>query len=431
MGLAEFEPDDPDLAIPHGALQNGIREAPERYFAANHNGLITYRPAEPLGPKPARSLERKWKLALIASCVFHAAVALFFVLSTDEAVLMEGAEFSGIAFLGVGADQVKAGDISETEEPAVDVTMVTMLEARPVKTVEAETIPVEKAVEATDVETLEPVREPPVEQVSEAKAEPAQPAERTELEPVESKPAPAVSETVPEVLATDRVEQVEDNTVQKPAETLAAEPAETVEATQPESSQGSEATKTEQTESTKAEPSETKPVEPVEAKPVEKAAPQKPIKEAQKKAAEKQTAKPEKADAKPRKSGNGGQNQTNARRGQADGQEKGDSRQASRGGSKNGEVGNAAVSNYPGKVRSKLARIARSVRAKGRGEVVVAFAVGSNGGVRSARVARSSGVASVDKAALQAIRKASPFPPIPANAGRSTWEFSIPLAFMR
>jgi protein TonB len=431
MGLAEFEPDDPDLAIPHGALQNGIREAPERYFAANHNGLITYRPAEPLGPKPARSLERKWKLALIASCVFHAAVALFFVLSTDEAVLMEGAEFSGIAFLGDGADQVKAGDISETEEPAVDVTMVTMLEARPVKTVEAETIPVEKAVEATDVETLEPVREPPVEQVSEAKAEPAQPAERTELEPVESKPAPAVSETVPEVLATDRVEQVEDNTVQKPAETLAAEPAETVEATQPESSQGSEATKTEQTESTKAEPSETKPVEPVEAKPVEKAAPQKPIKEAQKKAAEKQTAKPEKADAKPRKSGNGGQNQTNARRGQADGQEKGDSRQASRGGSKNGEVGNAAVSNYPGKVRSKLARIARSVRAKGRGEVIVAFAVGSNGGVRSARVARSSGVASVDKAALQAIRKASPFPPIPANAGRSTWEFSIPLAFMR
>ena len=178
-----------------------------------------------------------------------------------------------------------------------------------------------------------------------------------------------------------------------------------------------------------------------EAKPVEKKAAEKPTKEAQKKTAEKQAAKPkkaeegkkvaEKADAKPKKSGNGGQNETNARRGQADGQEKGDSRQASRGGSKNGEVGNAAVSNYPGKVRSKLARIARSVRAKGRGEVVVAFAVGSNGGVRSARVARSSGVASVDQAALQAIRKASPFPPIPENAGRSTWEFSIPLAFLR
>jgi protein TonB len=172
-----------------------------------------------------------------------------------------------------------------------------------------------------------------------------------------------------------------------------------------------------------------------------KTKPAKPVKEAQKKpAAEKKTAKQkteagkkvaEKADARPKKSGNKGRNEAKTVRGQADGQEKGDSRQASRGGSKNGEVGNAAVSNYPGKVRSKLARVARSVRAKGRGEVVVAFAVGSNGGVRSARVARSSGVSSVDQAALQAIRKASPFPPIPANAGRSTWEFSIPLAFMR
>jgi protein TonB len=40
-------------------------------------------------------------------------------------------------------------------------------------------------------------------------------------------------------------------------------------------------------------------------------------------------------------------------------------------------------------------------------------------------------VASVDQAALQAVRKASPFPPIPENAGRSSWEFSVPLAFTR
>ena len=37
MALADFEPDDPDLAIPHGALQNGIREAPERFLPANRN----------------------------------------------------------------------------------------------------------------------------------------------------------------------------------------------------------------------------------------------------------------------------------------------------------------------------------------------------------------------------------------------------------
>ena len=251
-------------------------------------------------------------------------------------------------------------------------------------------------------------------------------------EAVENEPAPAVTEAAPEVLATDRAELVDDeNFVQKPAETQAAEPAETAEAAKPEPSEATkaeplEASKVETAEVAKAEPTETKPIEPVEepkpqpeanTEPVE---PTKPAKEAEKKPpAEKKTAKQkteegkkvaEKADDKAQKSGNRGKNQTESRRGQADGQKQGDSRQASLGGSKNGQVGNAAVSNYPGKVRSKLARVARSVRAKGRGEVVVAFAVSSNGGVRSARVTRSSGVASVDQAALQAIRKASPVP---------------------
>jgi protein TonB len=472
MALADFEPDDPDLAIPHGALQNGLREKPERHLPANHNGLITHRPAEPLGPRPAktRDVQRKWKLALIASCIFHAAVALFFIQATDEAVQVEGADFAGIALLGnAPEDQVQAGETSDTEA-AVDVTMVTMLDAVPVENVEAEAVPADEVVEETEtaetataeIETLKPVEATPAEPVDEARPEQAQPTERAEAEVAETRPAPAVTETAPEVLATDRAELVDDdNFVQKPAETQAAEPvesaeaepAEPVEAAKPETNeavktQPSEAPEVETSEIAKAEPTETRPVEPIEEakpkptekKPVEKKADKKSAAE-KKPAAEKKTAKQkkaeegkkvaEKADTDAKASGNRGKNQTEARRGQADGQEKGDNRQASRGGSKNGEVGNAAVSNYPGKVRSKLARVARSVRAKGRGEVVVAFAVGSNGSVRSARVARSSGVSAVDQAALQAIRKASPFPPIPQGAGRSSWEFSIPLAFMR
>jgi periplasmic protein TonB len=465
--LADLEPDDPDLAIPHGALQNGIREAPERHFPANRDGLITHTPAEPLGPKPTKSLERKWKLALLASCIFHVAVALFFIQATDEAVLMEGTDFSGIALVGSPEDQVQADETSDVE----DTVDVTMLDAVPVETVDAEPVPVDDAVEATDVaetvtaepETLKPIEETPTEQVTDVTTEPqaASQAERTEPEATESKPAPAVAETAPEVLATDRAELVDDdNFVQKPAaeaaESVEADEAAKAESVEPAKAENVEAAKTSPTEPAKPETSETAKAEPTEAKPVEvvqdvkpeaqpkaetKTKPAKPVKEAQKKpAAEKKTAKQkteagkkvaEKADARPKKSGNKGRNEAKTVRGQADGQEKGDSRQASRGGSKNGEIGNAAVSNYPGKVRSKLARVARSVRAKGRGEVVVAFAVGSNGGVRSARVARSSGVSSVDQAALQAIRKASPFPPIPANVGRSTWEFSIPLAFMR
>lgn len=458
MALADLEPDDPDLAIPHGALQNGVREAPERRFAANHNDQITHQPAEPLGPKPSKTpdLKRKWKLALLASCIFHVAAALVFIQINDEAVQVEGADFAGIASLGnASADQSEAG------ENSIDVTMVTMLDAVPVDTVEAEAVPVDEVVEETvtaqavtsDVETVKPVEETPVQPIDETKAEQVQPtervettpvesqtaaqAERVEAEPVENMPAPAVAETVPEVLATDRAELVDDdNFVQQPAKAQAAETVEAAEAEQLESARVKPVE-----EAKPAQDVKPKPQAEAKAKPVErKAEPAKPAREEKKPAAEKKTAKPkkaegrkvaEKAEEKTKKSGNRGNNQTEARRGQADGRETGDNQQASRGGSKNGKVGNAAVSNYPGKVRSKLARAARSIRAKGSGEVVVAFAVNSSGGVRSARVARSSGIASVDQAALQAVSKASPFPPIPDGAGRSTWEFSVPLAFKR
>src|SRR5688572_6135723 len=170
--LADLEPDDPDLAIPHGALQNGIREAPERHFPANRDGLITHTPAEPLGPKPTKSLERKWKLALLASCIFHVAVALFFIQATDEAVLMEGTDFSGIALVGSPEDQVQADETSDVE----DTADATMLDAVPVETVDAEPVPVDDAVEATDVaetvtaqpETLKPIEETPTEQATDA-----------------------------------------------------------------------------------------------------------------------------------------------------------------------------------------------------------------------------------------------------------------------
>jgi protein TonB len=207
---------------------------------------------------------------------------------------------------------------------------------------------------------------------------------------------------------------------EEPVETAAAERVEVVEARKPD-----------------PKPVETaKPKQEEKAKPVEKKAetPKKPAKE-EKKQATKKTDEgkkaAEKAQAKSRKSGSGGQNETDSRRGQADGQEKGDNRQASRGGSKNGKVGNAAVTNYPGKVRSKLARAARSIRMKKSGEVVVAFSVNASGGVSSARIQSSSGVSEIDQAALQALRKAAPFPPIPENAGRSSWQFSVPLAFSR
>ena len=457
LPLQDVEPEDPALAIPSGALQSGAREAPEPHFQPYHDAAVTHTASEPLAPAKTAHGRHKGAVSLIASCFFHVALAAAFLYVADEAVMIEGADFSGIAALGnADADQVKAGEISDTED-AVEVTMVTMLEARPVETVRAEAVPVDDTTETLEVteavdtppETLQPVTEQPIEpvtssnQAQDAPSEPSQSlaSQPAPVEPAESVPVPTVTETVPEVLATDQADKVEDdNVVQQPAETQAAEPAEAAEAVQAETSptETSEATRVEPVETeVVAEATEAEAVETPAEAPLPQARPQRTARQAQprevpKEATERQPRRTaERSNTERKQSGRGGQNQAEARRGQADGSDNGDNRQASRGGSRNGQVGNAAVSNYPGKVRSKLVRASRSVRARGRGDVVVSFAIASNGSVRSARVSRSSGDASVDQAALQAVRKAAPFPPIPDGAGRSSWNFDIPLAFRR
>ncbi|SPJ22584.1 energy transducer TonB family protein [Palleronia abyssalis] len=88
------------------------------------------------------------------------------------------------------------------------------------------------------------------------------------------------------------------------------------------------------------------------------------------------------------------------------------------------QAGNAAAANYPGQVMARLSRVGRpSVRA--RGTAVVAFSVAGSGGLASAGIARSSGSAELDRAAVQLVRRAAPFPPPPPGARRS---FSINIA---
>lgn len=84
-------------------------------------------------------------------------------------------------------------------------------------------------------------------------------------------------------------------------------------------------------------------------------------------------------------------------------------------------AGNAAVSNYPGIVMRKLSRAGKP-RVRARGAAVVAFSISGNGGVSSVSLARSSGSAELDRAALQLVRGAAPFPQPPQGAQRS---FSI------
>ncbi len=133
--------------------------------------------------------------------------------------------------------------------------------------------------------------------------------------------------------------------------------------------------------------------------------------------------------------GDKGKNKRSSKKGHADGAASGNARSAgkSKKAGKTGASGNAAVSNYPGKVRRKLRRALRYPKkarsAKLRGTTHVRFSVGPSGNVGVAGVARSSGSAVLDAAALATVRRAAPFPKIPKSAGRKSWSFTVPLEF--
>ncbi|WP_335754296.1 cell envelope integrity protein TolA [Sulfitobacter sp.] len=83
--------------------------------------------------------------------------------------------------------------------------------------------------------------------------------------------------------------------------------------------------------------------------------------------------------------------------------------------------GNAAASNYPGQVMRRISRV-RKPRVNSRGTVTIAFSISSGGSLSRVSVARSSGSAALDKAALRVVQKAAPFPKPPSGAKR---QFSI------
>ncbi|MXN50111.1 TonB family protein [Shinella sp. AETb1-6] len=131
-----------------------------------------------------------------------------------------------------------------------------------------------------------------------------------------------------------------------------------------------------------------------------------------------------------RKAGEDGKARENATRGEVDGSA--DVTAGAVGGQKKGNssmAGNAAVSNYPGKVRSKINRAKRRVSGGDRGSVVVSFTVGAGGQASGVRVARSSGSGALDNAAVEAVMRAAPFAKIPEAAGRSSWAFTVPIVF--
>lgn len=141
------------------------------------------------------------------------------------------------------------------------------------------------------------------------------------------------------------------------------------------------------------------------------------------------------APPKKRRAGARGKDQQDARRGVASGRQNAQKATEGRKTARASQSGNARVSNYPGKVRAKLRRAQRYPRAAKRqrlkGEVHVRFTIARNGSVSAIRIARSSGSEILDRAAVDTVRRAAPFPKIPDGAGRSSWGFTVPLAFRR
>jgi protein TonB len=73
---------------------------------------------------------------------------------------------------------------------------------------------------------------------------------------------------------------------------------------------------------------------------------------------------------------------------------------------------------YASQVWARLAR--HKPRAGQRGSASVSFAIGENGALRAARVARSSGNTRIDQLALQTVRSAAPFPRPPSGSASYT-----------
>ncbi len=107
--------------------------------------------------------------------------------------------------------------------------------------------------------------------------------------------------------------------------------------------------------------------------------------------------------------------------------------QVGSGGKRVADGGRALLSSYAGRVAAHLQRYKRypgeAARQRLAGTAIVTFTLGSDGRVRATKLARGSGQSMFDQEVLAMVQRASPFPPIPTDAGRSSYTFTVPVHF--
>jgi protein TonB len=85
---------------------------------------------------------------------------------------------------------------------------------------------------------------------------------------------------------------------------------------------------------------------------------------------------------------------------------------------------------YLGTLRKTLERSKVNPRSRKSGTVMIRFTVGPSGEVLSREVKKSSGSKILDEAAMAALDRASPFPPMPENLAQGPIEVQVPFNFI-
>jgi protein TonB len=85
---------------------------------------------------------------------------------------------------------------------------------------------------------------------------------------------------------------------------------------------------------------------------------------------------------------------------------------------------------YLGTLRKTLERSKVNPRSRLSGTVLIRFTVGRSGEILSREVKKSSGSKILDDAAMAALDRASPFPPMPENLAQGPLEVQVPFNFV-
>ncbi|MGY4750524.1 TonB family protein [Pannonibacter sp. Q-1] len=323
---------------------------------------------------------RPWHLgaALLASVTLHFGAVALTVDTSEEPALLQGGGGGAVSMLGEAyTDMLTSGDPDTANAVAAESpdTLAPVdpdaAEPETQEQITAQDIPVQEATET-------PVQEP-LQQMAEVQPQDIKPQEIAPVEELAIQPLTSAEAIAPV-----------NETPEKPV--TAVEPVPVPE----------------------MRPKDL-PVKVAEAKPVQ------PVKKTQ-------TKKPEAQRQPSTQKGNSRANAVQGAGGAAD-------QVASQGSSENQGrstiLGNSDRTNYKGQVQRALQRAMRRVRSRDSGLATVSFVVSKDGSVSAIRISGSSGNPEVDEVALELVRRAAPFPPIPAEEGRSTWSFNVPVEITR